>query len=290
MLLLGLVLHLPAQTGNKTEKEKEDSASGYFDVNAGVSNGYFSPKTSNTNDQPQSKLFYSVGTGYFSPFGLNLSVLGMLTQDLGSFSLYQTAITPGFDFNKGKTWGGGLSYTRYITKDSTGFYISPLKNEFYGYLTYKPGFLVPTLAVNYAAGTQKDVLTTQRRTVSKTTKVHDISILSSVKHVFDLGSVFSSDDAISFTPTVMAITGTNTYGANLLGSKLARFTSNKRAATLAGSTTASKFALQYISLYFDFEYSVGKFYLQPQLVLDYTVPKSESQWNAIFGLTAGFDF
>jgi len=119
--------------------------------------------------------------------------------------------------------------------------------------------------------------------------VHDFDLLFSVKHVFDLGGIFSEDDDIIFTPTLISIYGTNDYGSNLLGSKVPRFTSNKRAGRL-GTTATGKSQLQYVSIYLDFEYSVGKFYVEPQLLLDYTMPKAESQWTTIFSLTAGVNF
>lgn len=285
---LFLLISFSAISQDKTEKNdsKEDKASSYFDLNTGVSNGYFTPKGGGV---AQSRLFNTTGIGYYDASGFNFSVSGMMTSDKGQFSLYQTAITPGFDFNKGDTWGGGLSYTRYLVKDSVSFDLSPLKNEFYGYLTYKAGSIIPTLGLNYAMGTENDVKVTQRRMVTKSTSVHDISVLASVKHVFDLGKLFTENDGFSFTPTIMSVTGTNTYGSNLLGSKIPRFTTNKRAAKLS-SASAGNFTLQYISIDLSFSYEIGKVYLQPQLLFDYTVPKPESQWNIISGLTAGISF
>lgn len=293
LLLAGgmfLCLNLSAQSEKEVKNVLDDlPAESYFDVNAGLSNGYFTPKSATGNTV--SRLFYTAGMGYYDASGFTLSAMGMMTNDNGKFTLYQSSLTPGFDFNKGKKWKGGISYTRYFSKDSVGFYLSPLKNEFYGYLTYKGGFLLPTLAVNYATGTQKDVLTTLRRTITKNTSVHDFSLLVSAKHSFDLGTLFTPDDDFRFEPSVMAITGTNSYGSNLLGTKIPRFTTNKRAARLAAGNTASgNFALQYISVNLDFSYDIGKCYIQPQLLFDYTVPKAESQWNTVFSITAGISF
>lgn len=273
---------------SKKETTDEPEKESYIDLNIGASNGYFTPRT--VNQTTESKLYYTAGAGYYRTQGFTFSVLGMMTADKGAFTLYQTAVTPGLVFNKGKNWGGGISYTRYFSKDSLGFDISPLKNEFYGYLNYKQGYLVPELALNYAAGTQKDVLVTQRRTVTRSSVVHDFNALLSVKHEYSLGSLFSDADALRFTPSLMTITGTNNYGSNILGSKIPRFTSNKRAARLAASNAAGAFQLQYVSIYLDFEYSVGKCYFAPQILFDYTVPRHESQWTAIFSLTAGISF
>lgn len=273
-----------------TEKKKDssDHPGSHFDASLGVSNGYFTAKSGTQASYAQP--IYMTGIGYNDVSGFTIAALGMLTKDNGMLALYQTALTPGFEFNKGKTWGGGISYTRYFNKDSVSFELSPLKNEFYGYLTYKAGFLSPTLSLNYATGTEKDVLVSQRRTVTRNSSVYDVSLLLSVKHEFELGSVFSDQDGFSVTPSVMIITGTNGYGSNLLGSKIPRFTSNKRAARLASGSSASNFQWQYLSMNIDCSYSIGKFYLEPQLLLDYTIPASESQWNSIFSLTAGISF
>jgi hypothetical protein len=289
-VILCLVAYSGTVSAQSTAKATADSSEkeSPFDVNLGASNGYFSPRSAGL--KTESKLFYTVGAGYYPAQGLTFSVLGMMTNDKGAFTLYQTAVTPGLVFNKGKNWGGGINYTRYFSKDSLSFDLSPLKNEFYGYLTYKPGYLVPELALNYAMGTQKDVLVTQRRTVTRSSSVHDFNALLSVKHEFSLGPVFSDEDAFSFTPSLMTITGTNNYGSNILGSKIPRFTSNKRAAKLAASNTAGAFQLQYVSIYLDFEYTVGKYYFAPQILFDYTVPRHESQWTAIFSLTTGISF
>lgn len=278
-----------AQTST-TEKKKDSSdlPHSHFDASLGWSNGYFTPKSGTQTAYSQS--LYTAGLGYTDLSGFTISALGMLTQDKGMLTLYQTAVTPGFEFNKGKTWGGGISYTRYLNKDSVSFELSPLKNEFYGYLTYKRGVLSPTLALNYATGTEKDVLVSQRRTVTRNTSIYDFSMVLSVKHEFELGSVFSDKDGFSFTPSVIAVTGTNGYGANLLGGKIPRFTSNKRAARLASGGSASSFQWQYLSFNLDFSYSIGKFYIEPQVLFDYTIPQAESQWNSIFSLGAGISF
>jgi hypothetical protein len=289
LLLTGILLVILSAC-NAQKNDAEDSASASSGtIYTGLSNGYFSPKSSSSSI---SQLNWNFGASYSHKSGLGIAISSYMTKDKNVNKIYQTAITPSYDYNLSATWGGGISYTHYFTADSVSFDLSPLKNELYGYLNYKKFFLSPTLAVNYAYGTEKDVLQTQRRTITKSVSVHDIDFLFSVSHAFDIGSVFSGNDGFTITPTALVMYGTNTYGANIIGGKLPRFTSNKRAAKLAQAlaTPANTAAWQYFTFTCNFSYSIGKFYIEPELVLDYTIPKAESQWNQLFIVTAGVNF
>ena len=58
------------------------------------------------------------------------------------------------------------------------------------------------------------------------------------------------------------------------------------------TTLDSKFYYQPLSLSFYLrpEYSIGKFYIQPQLILDYYFPASDKQFSSFFSLNTGFIF
>jgi len=43
-------------------------------------------------------------------------------------------------------------------------------------------------------------------------------------------------------------------------------------------------------MYLRGEYSIGKFFFQPQLVLDYYFPADTQNFNALFTVNAGFFF
>ena len=148
LLMVTMVVSVSAQTGTGTDSSKSSTGSIY----TGISNGYFSPKSSSNSF---SQLNWNIGGSYTHSSGLGIAVSSYITQDKNRYSIYQTAFTPSFDYSFSDKWGAGISYTHYFTKDSVSFDLSPLKNEFYGYLSWKDFFLSPTLAVNYAYGTEK---------------------------------------------------------------------------------------------------------------------------------------
>ena len=102
------------------------------------------------------KLTYSPTLGYYHKSGLGITTNGYIVDDGNNMNLYQVAISPSYDFLKDKKFATGISYTRYITKDSLPFYTTPLKNDIYAYFTYRKWWIRPMLALSYGWGSRTD--------------------------------------------------------------------------------------------------------------------------------------
>ena len=102
------------------------------------------------------------------------------------------------------------------------------------------------------------------------------------------------NDHFRLTPQITFISGSQKFGFNQ--------SSNTYGTTVrTGSNVLyssenyyldSKFYYQPLSLSFYLrpEYSIGKFYIQPQLVFDYYFPATEKRFSSFFSLSTGFIF
>lgn len=285
---------------------KQDSKS-FFDINAGIGNGYFAQKSRGLITETKGKLYYELGTGYYHKSGFSISGRSLFVNDQSKLTAFQASINPAYDYTKGKKWGFGISYTRYFNKDSVNFYVSPLVNEFYGYGLYKGGWLQTSLGIAYATGSSEDArkIPTKRiitrpngtrdtitiiNTINTKQSVQDISIMLTFQHSFSWGN---EKNSYLFTPSIMLTGGTQQYGLNMQttgvsvgpgGNSFQLYNRNNL------STSSSAFAMQNLSVNLYGEYAVGKFYVSPQLLLTYLFPSSEQQFIFIANLTCGITF
>jgi hypothetical protein len=269
-------------------------------------------------------LRYSPSVGYYHKTGIGITLSGDITDDGKSQNLYQYAITPSFDFIQHPGWIGGVSYTRYITKDNLPFYTTPLQNEVNGYFLLRKGWLQPGITASYGWGSRKDVkqrifyikhLREKKRRLFNTyiprpvldsllavlaTKVteegiSDLSTAVSVRHNFYWLNVGGPDNYIKFTPLLTCSFGTQNFGfnqrtnANIIPSRNSESGGNF---TVQNVTLNDKTKFQPLSLtlYLKPEYVIGKFFIQPQLMLDYYFPAKEKNLTTLFSVNAGIMF
>ena len=50
----------------------------------------------------------------------------------------------------------GISFSKYISKDSLSFYTTPIQNEFFAYFSYKKWWLRPSISVSYGWGSKTE--------------------------------------------------------------------------------------------------------------------------------------
>jgi hypothetical protein len=221
-------------------------------------------------------------------------------------NFYQAAISPSFDYLKDKKFATGISYTRYLTKDSLPFYTTPLKNDIYAYFTYRKWWIRPMLAINYGWGSRTDFeereiliqdLRLRRRGftyINTEEKISDFSLSASVRHDFYWLDVFNIKDHIRFTPQFTFTSGTQKFGFNQSSGTYT--TSIRNNISVIHNTDnlylddELKFQPLSLTLFLRGEYSIGKFFVQPQFSMDYYLPVSTDRFNAFFSLNAGFFF
>lgn len=280
----------------------------FADFSLGVGNGSFSEKTANSISSITKKAFYSINAGYYHKSGFGFTANGLITTDNKKLTLFQSSISPSYDYSTKKDWGFGLSYSRYFNQDSLSFYTTPLVNEWYVYGVYKGGWLRTSLAFDYAKGSMSDVikssrliirrnpqtgrLDTLRLTVTETanTKIRDISTLLSLQHSFEW---YGNKNVFIFTPTFLLVAGTANYGTNLQSSGYFQGPRGNIVPTQGSSSTTNAkdaFKLQSASLILNATYTIGDFYIQPQMLIDYSFPATSPQWNTVFNLAIGISF
>lgn len=280
----------------------------YFDVSLSVGNSFFSTNNNSFNavQSQTQQLFYTPAVAYYHKSGLGISLASYITNDKGKPKLYQYTISPFWEFS-GKYIAGALSYSRNISGQKTSFEVSPFKNDFFGNIELVKPWVKPGLAMGYSTGKSVEyfdtVLKIQPDTTRPpiflrikdtiTTKLKAFSLTFSLSHRFEFEKFFSSKDGLVMQPTVML--NASSYRWNITHSNSL---SRRRPAVqrelknrYGDGPGAEKFTLQSLGFNFDITYSIGKFYLQPNIYFDYYLPETtEKKITSIFNLTAGFTF
>jgi hypothetical protein len=286
----------------------------FFAINIAVGTGFFSFEDKNSvffsNRQ---KLIISPSIGYYHKSGLGLSASAFVMNDEGGLNFYQYAFSPSYDLIRRK-FSTGISYTRYLTKDSLPFYSTPIKNELFTYFSYKGWWVRPSLNVSYGWGSKADyekrkakrlgsLLSRSNRyyvIVRNVESVQDLSMTVSLRKDFDWYNVLGKQDNITVTPVIMLNGGTQTYGFNTSYSynaaNGAKGLNLIRANSLPSNqeiSDNSQFALQSASMVLRAGYLKGRLLIQPQVLFDYyllDMQDGDSRLNTVFSLSAGISF
>jgi hypothetical protein len=271
---------------------------------AGISagQGYFNfSKTNNTEIEVMEKVSISPSIGYYSKKGWGLTATGYIVGDSRRLNFYQLSLSPSFDYLKDPDIALGLAYIRYFTKDSLSFYTSPLQNEITGYFLWRKPWLQPGISLNYGSGSKTEV-TKRRRyfenlgislpvTTITEESIVDFSATATLRHNFYWLNVFATDDYIRLSPIVSFSAGTQKFGFNQTTGTYAP-TRNNIYYSAGNVNLDEQFRFQPLSLtlFLRTEYSIGKFFVQPQFILDYYFPGEEKKLSALFALNTGFQF
>jgi len=252
------------------------------------------------------KNLYSPLMGYYHKSGAGLTIFGNITDDEKQLNLYQVTVSPSYDFIKNLNWIAGVSYVRFFTKDSLPFYTSPLQNEYNAYFIWRKSWLQPGITASYGHGSRSefkerkkyiDFIRGRRRgsvvgSTNTNETVADFFTTASVRHSFYWTHVFNKKDYFKFTPQLVFSAGTQKFGFNRSTSVYA--VNLRNAATLLYDTgelsadTEMKFRPLSTAIYLRPEYVFGKFFIQPQFILDYYFPADDL--TAVFALNAGVIF
>jgi hypothetical protein len=272
-----------------------------------VQKGYFNYKSkSEVFLEPTRKVTFTPAVGYYNKNGLGITGIGSFVSDQKAFRFYQLAISPSYDYLENKNLATGISYTRYLTKDSLPFYTSPLQNELYAYFTYRKWWFKPMVALSYGWGSRSDYRQREeyitslqlRRTgftrINTKESVNDFSLITSVRHDFYWLDVFTYNDHFRITPQLAFTSGSQKFGFNQSSNTYATLL-RSGANVLYSSENVyldNKLYFQPLALtfYLKTEYSIGKFYIQPQLILDYYFPATEKQFTGLVSVSGGFIF
>lgn len=279
----------------------------YLLVSISAGKGFYNFEVKNSYDVTTSqKLTYSPTLGYYHKSGLGITATGYIVNDGKNTNFYQAGISPSFDYLKNKKIATGVSYTRFLTKDSLPFYTSPIQNELYAYFTYRKWWIRPTIALSYGWGSRTDYeqretliqdLRLRRRGftyINTTETISDFSLMASVRHDFYWLDVLAYKDHIRFTPQLTLTSGTQKFGLNQSATTYAIAVRNTSSVLYNTDNLylddQLKFQPLSLTLYLRGEYSLGKFFVQPQMAFDYYFPSSSKKFNTLFSVNAGFIF
>jgi hypothetical protein len=271
----------------------------YVDVNMGMSNGIFSLKNNalNAGQAQTNKIYYTPSVGYYHKKGPAITLTGFLASDNGDLKMYQYAISPSYTYSN-KKFAAGISYTRFIEGSTASFDVSPFKNDIYANALYKKTWIQPGIALGYAFGKQVEYFDTAFWVLNRvvhirdtvTTKLSGFSLTLSATHKWEFWELINKKDAIQFQPTLMLNGGsqkTNTTHSNRLLNRFPRL-SNYFKRLDCDSCTSQNFKLQSLAFLAQLTYYYGKFYVQPQIYLDYYLPTTTyKRLTSLFSVTAG---
>jgi hypothetical protein len=253
----------------------------YFLTSLSMAKNYYSFESKSSNSiETYKKLTYSPTLGYYHKGGLGITGTGYIVDDGANMNFYQGAMTGSYDYLKNKKLATGLSYTKFMTKDSLPFYTTPLQNELYAYFTYRKSWLRPMIAVSYGWGSRTDYeeresliqdLRLRRRGftyINTEETVSDFSLVTSVRHDFYWLDVLTYKDHIRFTPQINFTSGTQKFGFNQ---------SSSTYATLLRSSSSVL-------------YSTENLYLDDQIKFQPLSLTTSNNFNAIFSVNIGCMF
>ncbi len=280
----------------------------YFRINAGIGNRLFTERNKAVeNLQTNNQLVFTPSVGYFHKSGLGVSFTGYLLSQNKKTDFYQYALSPSYSYSKGKWINATLSYSHYFKKANYNSSASPFNDEFYGSAVLKKYWIKPAVSIGYSSGKYREIVNVDtiiriqnRPTPIKfvdtaTTTISSFSIAASIEHDFNFYSVLCKKDGLSITPQLSVITGVNDYSVSNKKSIQMYNTYIKRRLKhlqrFQSSPGESKYEVQSVGLDLDLNYQIGKFYLEPELYLDYYLPKTnDTRFTQIFNFNIGITF
>ena len=279
----------------------------YYLGSLSLSKGYFNFEGKGSSFiQTSQKLTWSPTIGYYDKNGLGLTATGYIVDDDTHLNFYQFSLTPSFDYLKNKNFATGISYSRYFTKDSLPFYTSPLQNDLYAYFTYRGFWIKPSVSIGYGWGSrgdykQREEIIQELRLrprgytyINTKESISDFSVMASLRHDFYWLDVFTVNDHIRFTPQLSLTSGTQKFGFNQNSSTYAITLRNSINVLYSTENVYLDDKINFqplsLTLYLRGEYSIGKFFIQPQFTMDYYFPSPDKNFTTLFSINAGVMF
>ncbi len=263
----------------------------FFEISVGAGNQLLSTNNNNANAGELRSSFALVpGVSYTHKSGFGLALNSFFASDSGQFKPYQYSINPYFE-HYGKSINLGIYYTRYIFNSSSNFSPNPFQNAFYGNLVYTKTFIEPGLSIGYASGQFTDSFLLAGTSIRRKLKVKlsDFSLSPYVQHNFYFYKLFSKEDGLSLTPSLMLVAGRQRVKLEeFKRSQLADFP-RLRDYLKNRFESDSKFQLQSLAGSLTLKYQYKKFYISPNLYLDYYLPSTTGErLTTLFSVVAGF--
>jgi hypothetical protein len=274
----------------------------FFNFSLTAANGFYNFKTNNSIYlEAGTHLTLSPSIAYYNKSGFSFSASAYGLEKQRSTNFFQLAISPSYAYLKNRDFATGVAYTHYFTKDFLPFYTTPLNNEWYGWVTLKKWWLEPTLAFGYAMGTQTQIDQREklilaqaafpRHPLMMTESERDLALSLSLKHDFFVSHVISPNGFLMITPLLLVSSGTQNYGFNTSYTFNSEVLNSFLLGSENSSSSASSFGIRSWTFILSGDYSMSKFFIQPQVIMDYYLPDTEEKrFRCITALSAGVNF
>lgn len=274
--------------------------------NTGITSSYFNYESNNGSNKAKRKLIVAPSFSYFHKSGLGLTAATSIIREDGSINPYQSSATASYDFLGSKKFITGLSFTRFFTKENLPFYTSPLNSQAYAYFTYRNFWLKPSVALSYGWGSRTDFSQREEQItairlrprgytkINTEESVHDFGLTTSIRHDFYWLNLLSKKDFVRITPQISFVSGTQKFGFNQSSNTYATVRGTGTNVLLASENIYLDDALYFqpvsLTAFLKTEYSIGKFFVQPQLLFDYYFPATDKNFTTAFMVNAGVIF
>jgi hypothetical protein len=275
----------------------------YTLINLSAGRNFFDYTTPDKKLKSRKQFLFSPSLSYYSKSGFGISAAAHVVNEERSLNPYQYATTLSYDYLKNLNFAGGVSATHYFTKDSLKFYTSPLKNEVFGYLSIRRLWFKPSVAASYGWGSKQSIeerkeyikaLRLRKGTTRIVTEeeVQDFNLVVSIRHDYYWLDVLTKKDFVRLTPQINFTSGTQSYGFNQTISSTRSIGSGGKKERYQSQNTNLDEKLKFQPLAIAFalktELSISKFYIQPQVVLNYYIPGKENKLSTLFLINTGF--
>jgi hypothetical protein len=278
-----------------------DKPKSYFDVSIGIGNKLFSVKNNSVNaSQTQvNKIFFTPSIAYHHKSGFSIAITPYLTSDSGAMKVYQTALTPSYDY-AGDNFAAGISYTRYVADNTSYNTNATYQNDLFAYFKYTKTVIEPSLSLGFANGSYNEInLITLpalgNRIVKDSTSntISDFSLSVGVEHSFQFDSLFSNKSSLTFTPQLVLNAGSEKYSTTHLNKNFVALAKRNKRVKSSSITESGKtpFEFQSLALSLTADLSIGNFSISPNVYFDYYLPTTtENRLNTVFSLSLGYAF
>jgi hypothetical protein len=280
----------------------------YFLVSVGAGNTQFSVRNVALNAQQVStNLNITPTIGYYHKSGLGITYNNYLLMETGKTQLLQHAVTLSYDYLKGEKASYGISFTRFFGKKEFVNASSPYDNDVLAYVQFGKDKLQYGAMFGFSGGRYRETgqyldsqqirmpltnqLVWQYYYVSDTSDVviRDLSFIPYVRYNLVLDGI-GKNDYFNIQPTLMILGSRSKATIDSKGSIRQRRLLDRSRNYSETSSQKAAFQFQSVGLQLDASWYIGKFFLNPQLYLDYYLLSKENKWSALYSVQTGFMF
>ena len=299
------------------EKELDDFLAFYDSLKApksywlfslGVGNTQFSVRNVALNaQQSATNLSFTPTIGYYHKSGLGITYNNYILSEAGKSQLLQHALTFSYDQTQLEKVSFGFSYTRFLGKKEFVNASSPYDNDVLAYVQVGKGKLKPGVMLGFSGGHYRETLqyldsqqirmpltgqlVTRYFFVSDTSDIgiRDFSVIPYLQYDWTLDGI-GKKDYFTIQPTLMLLGSNSHVTVDSKGTIRQRSVIDRSRSYSETNSQTIPFQFQSLGLQLDATWYIGKFFLNPQVYLDYYLLSSQYKLSGLYSVQAGVMF